>query len=63
VFADSRKFAEEWTYRFLATALSDAGSDNPVADGILATEGWVFRMARKAAEGPSVGEKGIFGAH
>ncbi len=24
VFADSRKFAEEWTYRFLATALADA---------------------------------------
>jgi ERCC4-type nuclease len=26
VFADSRKFAEEWTYRFLATALADLGS-------------------------------------
>ncbi len=24
VFADSRKFAEEWTYRFLASALGDA---------------------------------------
>ena len=24
VFADSRKFAEEWTYRFLASALDDA---------------------------------------
>jgi len=24
VFADSRKFAEEWTYRFLASALADA---------------------------------------
>jgi hypothetical protein len=24
VFADSRRFAEEWTYRFLASALSDA---------------------------------------
>jgi len=24
VFADSRKFPEEWTYRFLAAALSDA---------------------------------------
>jgi hypothetical protein len=24
VFADSRKFAEEWTYRFLAAALADA---------------------------------------
>jgi len=24
VFADSRRFAEEWTYRFLATALNDA---------------------------------------
>lgn len=31
VFADSRKFAEEWTYRFLAAALSDTGSD-PVVD-------------------------------
>lgn len=26
VFADSRKFAEEWTYRFLATALADRGA-------------------------------------
>jgi hypothetical protein len=31
VFADSRKFGEEWTYRFLAAALSDTGSD-PVVD-------------------------------
>lgn len=23
MFADSRKFAEEWTYRYLATALAD----------------------------------------
>jgi hypothetical protein len=23
VFADSRRFAEEWTYRFLASAVSD----------------------------------------
>jgi ERCC4-type nuclease len=29
VFADSRKFAEDWTYRFLASALADASrSDN-----------------------------------
>lgn len=26
VFADSRKFAEEWTYRFLATAIADLGT-------------------------------------
>ena len=26
VFADSRKFAEEWTYRFLATAIADLGA-------------------------------------
>jgi len=26
MFADSRKFAEEWTYRFLATALADLGA-------------------------------------
>jgi hypothetical protein len=32
VFADSRKFAEEWTYRFLAAALSDAGGGYPVAE-------------------------------
>jgi ERCC4-type nuclease len=32
VFADSRKFAEEWTYRFLAAALSHAGGDDPVAE-------------------------------
>ena len=31
VFADSRKFAEEWTYRFLAAALSDAKSGDSVA--------------------------------
>jgi hypothetical protein len=29
VFADSRKFAEEWTYRFLATALADAAAPAP----------------------------------
>ena len=29
VFADSRKFAEEWTYRFLGTALSDLKEPNP----------------------------------
>jgi hypothetical protein len=32
VFADSRKFAEEWTYRFLAAAFSDAESGDPVAE-------------------------------
>jgi hypothetical protein len=32
VFADSRKFAEEWTYRFLAAALSDAMGSDPVAE-------------------------------
>lgn len=33
MFADSRKFAEEWTYRFLATALADLGeaTDAPSA--------------------------------
>src|SRR6266566_2753718 len=29
VFADSRCFAEEWTYRFLTTALADAADPNP----------------------------------
>jgi ERCC4-type nuclease len=29
VFADSRRFAEEWTYRFLTTALADASDPNP----------------------------------
>ena len=29
VFADSRRFAEEWTYRFLTTALADASGANP----------------------------------
>ena len=24
MFADSRRFAEDWTYRFLTTALTDA---------------------------------------
>jgi hypothetical protein len=28
VFADSRRFAEDWTYRFLATALADASDLN-----------------------------------
>ncbi|MCA1839725.1 MAG: ERCC4 domain-containing protein [Actinomycetota bacterium] len=27
IFADSRKFAEEWTYRFLASAISDVDSE------------------------------------
>jgi len=26
VFADSRKLAEDWTYRFLAAALDQAGA-------------------------------------
>jgi hypothetical protein len=29
VFADSRRFAEEWTYRFLTTALADAPDPTP----------------------------------
>jgi hypothetical protein len=29
IFADSRRFVEEWTYRFLATALADAPAPNP----------------------------------
>ena len=32
VFADSRKFAEEWTYRFLAAAFSDATRSDSVAE-------------------------------
>jgi ERCC4-type nuclease len=29
VFADSRRFAEEWTYRFLGAALADAPESAP----------------------------------
>ncbi len=29
VFADSRRFAEEWTYRFLAAAIADAAGEVP----------------------------------
>ena len=29
VFADSRRFAEEWTYRFLTTALTDSSNPSP----------------------------------
>jgi hypothetical protein len=29
VFADSRRFAEDWTYRFLTTALADAPDPSP----------------------------------
>jgi hypothetical protein len=29
VFADSRRFAEEWTYRFLSTALADTSAPSP----------------------------------
>jgi hypothetical protein len=29
LFADTRPFAEYWTYRFLAAALSDADSSDP----------------------------------
>jgi hypothetical protein len=29
VFADSRRYAEEWTYRLLTTALADATDPNP----------------------------------
>ncbi len=31
VYADSRRYAEEWTYRFLATALADAEPPEPSA--------------------------------
>ncbi|HLL25176.1 MAG TPA: ERCC4 domain-containing protein [Kofleriaceae bacterium] len=33
VFADSRKFAEEWTYRYLATAIADLGTTADAANG------------------------------
>ena len=29
IFADSRRYAEEWTYRFLTTALADTADLNP----------------------------------
>jgi DNA-binding transcriptional LysR family regulator len=29
VFADTRRFAEEWTYRFLASALADSSPEPP----------------------------------
>ncbi len=29
LFADSRRFAEDWTHRFLATALTDATDPSP----------------------------------
>lgn len=32
IFADSRKFAEEWTYRFLASALSDVAAPHVPSD-------------------------------
>jgi hypothetical protein len=28
VFADARRYAEDWTYRFLTTALADATDPN-----------------------------------
>jgi hypothetical protein len=31
VFADSRRFAEEWTYRFLAAALAEATDRTPLS--------------------------------
>jgi ERCC4 domain len=31
VFADSRRFAEEWTYRFLSTALADTTGPSPTS--------------------------------
>jgi hypothetical protein len=33
VFADSRRFAEDWTYRFLTTALTDTTDPNPNPNG------------------------------
>ena len=32
VFADSRRYAEDWTYRFLTTALTDTTDPNPNGD-------------------------------
>jgi ERCC4-type nuclease len=37
MFADSRKFAEEWTYRFLATAIADQAEDS--TEGVVAATG------------------------
>ena len=48
VFADSRKFAEEWTYRFLAAALAEAPPHPPHA------EDWVVGPS---AVGPSPAER------
>ncbi len=32
VFADSRRYAEDWTYRFLTTALTDTTEPSPNGD-------------------------------
>ena len=32
IFADSRRYAEDWTYRFLTTALTDTTDPNPNSD-------------------------------
>jgi len=32
VFADSRRYAEDWTYRFLTTALTDTTDPSPNGD-------------------------------
>jgi hypothetical protein len=32
VFADTRRYAEDWTYRFLTTALTDTTDPNPNGD-------------------------------
>jgi hypothetical protein len=46
VFADSRKFGEEWTYRYLSAALAEAPPDEL---GSLSSE--AFREDARAAKG------------
>jgi hypothetical protein len=53
VFADSRKFAEEWTYRFLASALGDT------TGAASRTEATVAGLPRRAAGG----RIGVFAPH
>jgi hypothetical protein len=58
VFADSRKFAEKWTYRFLAAALSDAMSGDSVAGEGNRGFGPLQGSLRESAQDPAISRGG-----
>ena len=53
VFADSRRFAEEWTYRFLAAARAWADTEAAAAEQLAPLAASAAAAGHVAAAGPS----------